>query len=85
MSEIHPTDHKGIAARNFPDEGFREAESESVESEKDKKRIEAEFAKVYELNKRQDRAHHVWCLDPVNIQRTSLRGFRTIKQFTALP
>ena len=31
MSEIHPTDHKSITARNFPDdlEGFREADNES--------------------------------------------------------
>ena len=52
MSEIHPTDHKSIAARNFPYEGFREADSEFVESEKDNKRVEAEFSRVYELNKR---------------------------------
>ena len=32
-SEIHPTDHKSITSRNFPDEGFREADSEFVESE----------------------------------------------------
>ena len=34
MSEIHPTDHNSIAARNFPEEGFREADSEFAESEK---------------------------------------------------
>ena len=34
MSEIHPTDHKSITAHHFPDEGFREADSEFVESKK---------------------------------------------------
>ena len=45
MSEIHPTDHKSITARNFPEEDFREADSEfvQVESEKDYKQVEAEF------------------------------------------
>ena len=61
-----------------------EADSE-VESEKDNKRVEAEFSRVYKLNKRQDRVHNVYCLDPVNMERISLKGFRTIKQFTALP
>ena len=46
------------------------------------KRVEAEFPRVYELNKRQDHVHNVWCLDPMNMERTSLRGFRTIRQFT---
>ena len=41
-----------------------EADSE-VESEKDNKRVEAEFSRVYELNIRQDRVHHVWCPGPV--------------------
>ena len=68
MSEIHSTDHKSITARHcsFPDEGFREAGSEFVESEKDYTRFEAEFSRVYELNKQQDRVHNIWCLDPVN-------------------
>ena len=43
MSEIHPTDHKIITTCNFPDEGFCEADSESVEYEKDNKLVEAEF------------------------------------------
>ena len=85
MSENHPTDHKSITAPNFPEEGCREADSEFAESEKDYKRVEAEFSRVYELSKQQDCMHNVWCLDPVNIERTSLRGFRTIRQFTALP
>ena len=34
MSEIHSTDHKSITDLNFPDEGFHEADSEFVESEK---------------------------------------------------
>ena len=33
MSKVLPTDHKNITAHNFPDEGFREADSEFVESE----------------------------------------------------
>ena len=85
MSEIHPNDHKSIAARNFPDDGFREADSDFVESEKDNKRVDAEFSRVYELNQRQDCVHNVWCLDPVKMEGTSLRGFRTIRQFTVLP
>ena len=60
ISEIHPTDHKSITARNFPDKGFHEADSEFVESEKDNKRVEAEFSRVYELNKRQDSMHNVY-------------------------
>ena len=84
MSEIHPPDHKIITTCNFPDEGFCEADSESVEYEKDNKLVEAEFLSVYELNKQQDCLHHVWCLDLVNVQRTFLRGFRTIRQFTAI-
>ena len=82
-SEIHPTDHKNITSRNFPDEGFREADSEFVESENDNKRVEAEFLRVYEFNK-QHRVHNVWCLDPANRERASLRGFRTIRRFTPL-
>ena len=35
MSKINPTDHKSITARLFPDEGFRKAFSELVESERD--------------------------------------------------
>ena len=35
MSEINPTDHKSISALPFPDEGFREAFHELVESERD--------------------------------------------------
>ena len=48
MSEIHPTDHKSITAGIFPDEGLRKADSESVESAKDNKRVEAraEFSRV---------------------------------------
>ena len=42
MSEIHPTYHKNITAPNFPDEGFREADNESVGSEKDNMLIEAQ-------------------------------------------
>ena len=72
MSEIHPADHKSIIARNFPEEGFREADCEFSESEKHYKRVEAEFSRVHELNKQQDCVHNVWCLDPVNIERTSL-------------
>ena len=49
MPVIHPTNHKRITARYFPDEGFREADSESVGSEKDNKRFETEFSRVYEL------------------------------------
>ena len=79
-SEIHPTDRKSITDRNFPKEGFRETDSEFVESEKYYKRVEAEFSRVHELNKQQDRVHNVWCLDPMNIERTSLRGFRNIRQ-----
>ena len=59
MSEIHPTDRKSITARSFPDESFREIDSESVVSEKDNKLVEADFSRVYELNKRQDRMRHV--------------------------
>ena len=62
-----------ITVRNFPDKAFCEANSEFVESEKDYKLFEAEFLRVYELNKQQDSVHHVWCLDPVNMERTSLR------------
>ena len=83
MSEILATDLKSITARNFADEGFREADIEFVESGKDNKRVEADFSRVYELNKWQDRVHHVWYLDSVNT-KVFLRGFRTIKQFTAL-
>ena len=64
-------------------------------NEKDNKRFNCSIHKIsriqiyelrfYELNKQQDRVHNVWCLDPVNIERTSLRGFRTIGKFTALP
>ena len=56
MSEIYPTDHKSITVRNFPDEAFCEADSEFVESEKDNELFEAEFSRVYELNKQQDSA-----------------------------
>ena len=59
ISEIHPTDHKTITARNFRDERLREADIESVESEEDNKLVEAEFSRVYEWNKQQDRVHHV--------------------------
>ena len=37
MSEINLTDHKSISARLFPDEDFREAVHQSVESERDKR------------------------------------------------
>ena len=43
MSEIDPTDDKSISARLFPDEGYREAVREMVKSERDNKRVEAEF------------------------------------------
>ena len=49
ISEIYPTDHKSISSlaailsRLFRDEGFREAVCESVESERNKRRIEAEL------------------------------------------
>ena len=44
-SEINPTDHKSVISRHFPDEDFREADSDSlaVESERDNKLLEAEF------------------------------------------
>ena len=42
MSEIRPTGHKSITVHNFPQEGFREADSEAPESEKDIKLLEAE-------------------------------------------
>ena len=42
-SEINPTDHKSVIARHFPDEDFREADRDSVESERDNKLLEAEF------------------------------------------
>ena len=55
MSEIDPTDHKSITAPRFPDEDFREADHESVESERawDNKLVEAEFSilKDYGRNK----------------------------------
>ena len=42
VSEIDPTDHKSITTRHFPDEDFREADRESVKSERDNKLVEAE-------------------------------------------
>ena len=52
MSEINPTDHKSITARHFPDEDYREADRESVES--------------YGPNNRDysESVHHVWYLNP---------------------
>ena len=43
MSEIHPTDRKSITARSFPDDGFCETDSESVESEKIISRLRLNF------------------------------------------
>ena len=74
MSEIHPTDHDSITARNFPEEGFSEADGEFCWVEKDYKLVEAKFSKVLslifsELNKQEDCVHTVCCLVPVNIER----------------
>ena len=63
MSEINPTDHKSISAPLFPNEGFREAVRELVGSERDNKRVEAEFSRFMDLT---NRVHHVRCMDPVN-------------------
>ena len=43
MSEIRPTGHKSITVHNFPQEGFREADSEAPESEKDIRLLEGEW------------------------------------------
>ena len=68
MSEIDPTDHKSITAPRFPDEDFREADHESVESERawDNKLVEAEFSILedYWRNKHYYSVHHVCYLDP---------------------
>ena len=58
MSEINPTDHKSISAPLFPNEGFREAVRELVGSERDNKRVEAEFSRFMDLT---NRVHHVRC------------------------
>ena len=44
MSKINPTDHKSITASHFPDENFREAVRELVESISN---VEAEFSRDY--------------------------------------
>ena len=44
MSKLNPTDHKSITASHFPDENFREAVRELVESISN---VEAEFSRDY--------------------------------------
>ena len=51
MSEFNSADIKDIQARLIPDESFREADGEFIESNKDNKLVEAEFSRVFELNK----------------------------------
>ena len=77
MSEINPTDHKSITARNIPQNNTR---------------VEADFSiwRDYGPSKRHYRVHHVWCLDPENTKdffekvwdyqviNTKLRFFRCI-------
>ena len=77
MSEINPTDHKSITARNIP---------------RNNTRVEADFSiwRDYGPSKRHYRVHHVWCLDPENTKdffekvwdyqviNTKLRFFRCI-------
>ena len=68
MFEINLTDHKSITARHFPDGDFSEVDRESVESEREKTRVEAEFSilKDYGQNKHHysvQFVHHIWCLD----------------------
>ena len=46
MSKLNPTDHKSITASHFPDENFREAVRELVESERIGN-VEAEFSRDY--------------------------------------
>ena len=43
VSETSPTDRESIKACLFPNEGFREAIRESVETEGDNKRVEPNF------------------------------------------
>ena len=65
MFEINLTDHKSITARHFPDGDFSEVDRESVESEREKTRVEAEFSilKDYGQNKHHYSVHHIWYLD----------------------
>jgi len=53
MSEINPTDHKSITARNIPQNNTL---------------VEADFSiwRDYAPSKRHYRVHHVWCQDPEN-------------------
>ena len=46
MSEINPTDRKSFSARLFPGEDFHDAVRELFESERDNKRVRAEFLRV---------------------------------------
>ena len=82
-SKINPTDHKSVSAGLFPDEDFREANKGFVK----------QFANQLRDNK-QLRLNSREFMDQTNaivmstrfgawiqsIQRTSLRGFRTIRQ-----
>ena len=57
---------------HIPDEGFREAVHELVESERDNKRVEAasEFSILTDcgLSKLHYRLYHIWCLDLENMK-----------------
>ena len=54
----------------FPHEGFHGAVRESVESERDNQRVEADFSiwREYGPSKRHYRMHDVWCLDRENMK-----------------
>ena len=81
MSEINRTDCTSIKARHFPNEGFLEADCESIESKRDNKRVEAEFSIL--RNYGRNKLHYCVHQDGAWIQKlqgTSLRGFGTIRQ-----
>ena len=84
MSEINRTDCTSIKARHFPNEGFLEADCESIESKRDNKRVEAEFSIL--RNYGRNKLHYCVHQDGAWIQKlqgTSLRGFGTIRQDSA--
>ena len=68
MSVINPADRRSIQARLIPDVRFCAAVCELVESERDIKRIEANFSitRDYALNKRYYCVHYVLRMDPGN-------------------